>query len=49
MACKITASRHTMDTQADFTWLESSRTKYVVGEQLQLLDGIEMVSISRLM
>ena len=42
-----TASLHTMDTQADFTGLKS-RTKCVVGGQLQLLDGIEMVSIGRL-
>ena len=42
-----TASLHTMDTQADFTGLKS-RIKCVVGGQLQLLEGIEMVSIGRL-
>ena len=49
MVCEIIASLHTMDTQADFTGLKSSRTKCVVREQLQLLDGIEMVPIGRLM
>ena len=45
MAREITASLHSMDTQADFTGLKSSRNRCVSGEQLQLLDGIEMVSI----
>ena len=49
MVCEITASLNTMDMQADFTGLKSSRTKCVVREQLQLLDGIKMVPISRLM
>ena len=45
---ETTASLHSMDTQDDFTGLEPSRTKCGVREQLQLLDGIEMVSIGRL-
>ena len=45
MAREITASLRTMDTQADFTGLKSSRTRCVAGKQLQILDGTEMVSI----
>ena len=37
-----------MDTQADFTGLKPSRTRCVEEEQLQLLDGIEIVLISQL-
>ena len=48
MAREITASVNTMDTQADFTGHKSSRNRCVAGEQLQLLDGIEMVSIGQL-
>ena len=48
MAREITASLRTMDTQADFTGLKSSRTRCVAREQLQILDGTEMVSIGRL-
>ena len=44
MERQATASLHTKDTQADFTELKSSRTKCVIREQLQFLDGIKMVS-----
>ena len=45
MEHKATVSLHSIDTQADFTGFKSSKTKCVVGEQLQLLDGIELISI----